>query len=81
MPSVGGVGWCVCVWVGGDGRGRGGRGGGGGKVGKGVSRLMSLLGGGEVVDAVRGVVVGDPTIFISPLDLSRTMYDKPAGYS
>mgnify|MGYP006195877977 FL=1 len=32
-----------------------------------------------VVDEVIGVVVGDPTIFILPLDPSRTMYDKPAG--
>ena len=34
-----------------------------------------------VVDEVIGVVVGDPTIFILPLDPSRTMYDKPAGYN
>ena len=40
---------------------------------------VCVRGRGELRCLLLVVVDGDPTIFILPLDPSRTMYDKPAG--
>jgi len=68
----------VCVCVGREGGERGGSDDGGDVGGEGG---VCVWGGGEVVDSVLVEVVGDPTIFILPVDPSRTMYDKLAGYN